>query len=67
MMDDPVNDSRGGGGIVKDTSPLTKGQIGCHNYRPAFVAGGNQLEEQIGSRSVKGDVSQLIADHQVDS
>ena len=49
VVHDPVNRRGGGHGVGKDALPLRKDQVGRDAQGPAFVAFGDQGEEDLGS------------------
>ncbi len=66
MMEQAVQD---GGGedavVVEDFRPLFEGPVGGDNHGPSLVAVADDLKEQVGSRFIDGQVSQLVEDEQV--
>ena len=64
MVDEPV-DHRGGDGVVaEDLAPAAEGLVGGDDQGGAFVAGGDELEEQVRGFGFEGDVADLVDDQQ---
>lgn len=51
--------------VVEDTGPVFEGFVGGQQDGSAFVAGTDDLEEQVGSCFVDGQVADLIEDEQM--
>jgi hypothetical protein len=63
-VDEPV-DHRGGYHVVaEDLSPPSERLVGCDDQRRPLVAGGHQLEEQVGGLGFEGDVADFVDDQQ---
>ena len=61
MVKEAIEDGRGDGAIaVEDGGPLFKGFVGGDDERTAFVALADDLEEQVGSALIDGQVPDLI-------
>src|ERR1700682_3144982 len=58
----PVNEGDHAGGVGEDLVPLSEGLVGRDQRRVAapFITPGDDLEEQIGSPVVVGEVSHLV-------
>ena len=64
MVDDAV-DHRGGDGLVAEhTAPAAEGQVAGEDERGVFVAAADELEEQVRSVLLEGQVADLIDDDQ---
>jgi len=62
VVDEPV-DHRGGDDVVaEDFAPATERFVGGDDQGGAFVAGGDELEEQVGGLGFEGDVADLVDD-----
>jgi hypothetical protein len=56
VVDEPV-DHRGGYDVVaEDLAPAAEGLVGGDDQGGAFVAGGHQLEEQVGGFGVRREL-----------
>ena len=65
VMQQPIQDSRSQSTVViKDFGPFLEGTIGGDHDRPLFVAQRDDLEEEIGTRLVNGQVPQFVEDEQ---
>jgi len=65
VVKEAIEDGGGDGAItVKDGRPLFEGFVGGDNNRTAFVALADNLEEQVGSAQIDGQVSDLIQNEQ---
>ena len=63
-MDDAV-DHRGGDGLVaEDAAPAGERQVAGQDQRGVFVAGGDELEEQVRGVLFEGQVADLVDDDQ---
>ena len=63
-MDDAV-DHRGGDGLVaEDAAPAGERQVRGQDQRGVFVAGGDELEEQVRGVLLEGQVADLVDDDQ---
>lgn len=64
MVDDAV-DHRGRDGLVAEhAAPPAKWQVRGEDQRCVFVAGGHELEEQVGGVLLEGQVADLVDDDQ---
>ena len=62
-MEEAVEDGGGDGGVaVEDCGPLVVGLVGGQDDGTAFVAGADDLEEQIGATLVDGQVADFVED-----
>jgi hypothetical protein len=60
-MHQPVDKSRGQGVVhVKEFAPIPEGSIRDDHDRSQFTTGGDNLEQQIGSTLVDGQIVRLI-------
>ena len=62
----PVNGRGSGHGVGKDTLPLGEDQVGGDAQRPAFIAFGNEREEDLGLFGPLGQVAQVIQEQEVE-
>jgi hypothetical protein len=63
VMHLPVDQGRGQGVVhVKDFAPFPEGSIRGDHNRSNFITGGDNLEQQIGTMLVDGQIAQLIED-----
>ena len=61
MVKEAIKDGGGDGAIaVEDSGPLFKGSVGGDDDRTAFVALTDDLEEQVGSALIDGQVADLV-------
>ncbi len=64
VVDDAV-DHRGGDGLVaEDAAPAGERQVAGQDERGVFVAGGDELEEQVRGVLLEGQVADLVDDDQ---
>ncbi len=64
VVDDAV-DHRGGDGLVsEDAAPAGERQVAGEDQRGVFVAGGDELEEQVRGVLLEGEVADLVDDDQ---
>src|SRR5664280_2033976 len=65
-MEKAVEDGGGDGGVVvEDLRPMLEGLVGGDDQRAAFVAMADDLEEQIRTDFIKGQIAEFVADDQV--
>src|ERR1700675_1898724 len=65
MVEEAVEDGGGDGGVpVEDGCPLLEGFVGGQDYGSAFVARADDLEEEVGSVLVDGEVADLVEDQE---
>ena len=65
VVEQAVEDGGGNGGVaVEDGGPLFEGFVGGQDDGTAFVAGADDLEEEIGSALVDGEVADFVEDKQ---
>jgi hypothetical protein len=61
VMHEPVDQGRGQGVVhVEEFAPLSEGSIRGDHDRSRFITGGDNLEQQIGTTLVDGQIAQLI-------
>ena len=61
MMHQPVDHGRGQGVVhVEKFAPFPEGSIRSDHDRSHFISGGDNLEQQIGTTLVDGQLAQLI-------
>jgi hypothetical protein len=62
VVDEPV-DHRGGDDVVaEDLAPASERLVGGDDEAGPFVAGGDELEEQVGGFGLERDVADLVDD-----
>jgi hypothetical protein len=65
VVEEAVEHGGGDSGVaVEDGGPLLEGLVGGQDDGTAFVAGADDLEEQVGSALVDGQVSDFVEDEQ---
>ena len=62
MMEKSVQQCRRDHGVAKDIAPLGKTAIGRHDHGALFVAGVDQLEEEIAAARYDRQVADLVDD-----
>jgi hypothetical protein len=62
VVDQPVDHGRGDHVVAEDLAPAAEWLVRGHDQRGAFVAGRDQLEEQVGRLRLEGDVADLVDD-----
>ena len=65
MVYEPVDERSGDHGVPEDLAPLIEAAVGGDDDRAAFVAAGDEREEQIGCRALERQVADLVDDQQV--
>ena len=64
MVDEPVDHGGGDDVVAEDLAPAAEGLVGGDDQAGAFVAAGDELEEQVGGLGFEGDVADLVDDQQ---
>src|SRR5262245_4539142 len=65
VMQQPIQDGRGEGAvIVENLGPLLEGAVRGDDNRPLFIAQRDDLEEEIRSRLVNGEIAEFVQDEQ---
>ncbi len=64
VVKEPVEESRGHDGVAKDFSPFRESAIGGEDHGAFFVAGVDELEEQIAAARSDGQIADLIDDQE---
>ena len=64
MVQQPIQQRGGDDRIAEDFAPLDKAAIGCENHGALFVAGEDELEEQVGGAGRDRQISDLVDDEQ---
>jgi hypothetical protein len=62
VVDKAVDHGGGHHGVSEHLAPPAEGLVGGDNDARPLVAGGDQLEEQVGRLGVEGDVADLVDD-----
>jgi hypothetical protein len=62
VVDEPVDHGGGDDLVAEDFSPAAEWLVGGDDQAGAFVAAGDELEEQVGCLGFGGDVADLV-DH----
>ena len=57
---EPIDDGLGEPGVGEDLRPLAEGEVGGHDQRGAFVAFGEDLEDELGGAVGEGEVAELV-------
>src|SRR4051794_6597333 len=60
LVGDAVDDGLGETGVGEDLGPFAEGQVGGDDQAAAFVAFGDDLEDELGSALGQGQVAQLV-------
>ena len=55
-----VDDGFREAGVVEDLRPFAEGQVGCDDQRAAFVALGEDLEDELGGAGGQREIAKLI-------
>ena len=66
VMDHPVDGRGGGHGVGEDVLPLGEDQVGGDAQGAAFVAFGDEGEEDLGLLSALGQVAQVVEEQEVE-
>ena len=64
VVDEPVDHGGGDDVVAEDFAPAAEGLVAGDDQAGAFVAGGDELEEQVGGFGFEGDVADLVDDEQ---
>ena len=64
MVHDAVDHRRGDGLVAEDVAPAGERQVAGQDERGVFVAGRDELEEQVRGVLLDGEVADLIDDDQ---
>lgn len=64
MVDEPVDHRGGDGGVAEHFAPAAERLVRGDDDAGSFVAGRDELEEQVGGFAVEGDVADLVDDEQ---
>ena len=67
VMGEPVEERRRHFGVAKDTGPFGEGEVGGDDDGGALVKTAHQMEEQLAARLGKGQIAQLVQDHEVEA
>ena len=67
MMREPVEERRRHFGVAKDTGPFGEGEVGGDDDGGALVKTAHQMEEQLPASLRKGQIAQLVQDHEVEA
>ena len=67
MVEEPVQQGRGDDGIAKNFAPFGKAAIGGEDHGALFVAGVDELEEQIAAAGNDRQVADFVDDEQCKS
>ncbi len=66
VVEEAVEDGGGDGGVaVEDGGPLFEGFVGGEDDGALFVAGADDLEEEVGAALVDGEVADFIQDEEL--
>jgi hypothetical protein len=64
MMEQPVEQRGGDDGITEDVTPFGKATVGSEDHGALFVAGVDELEEQVAAAGGNRQVADLVDDEQ---
>ena len=64
MMEQPVEQRSGDNGITEDVAPFGKAAVGSEDHGALFVAGVDELEEQVAAAGGDWQVADLVDDEQ---
>ncbi len=65
VMEQPIQDGGGQGAVmVEDRGPILEGAVRGNHDRPLFVPQTDDLEEQIRSSLINGEIASLVKDEQ---
>ena len=64
VVDEAVDHGGGDDVVAEDLAPAAERLVGGDDQAGSFVAGGHQLEEQVGGFGFEGDVADLVDDEQ---
>ena len=64
VVDEPIDHGGGDGVVAEDFAPAAEGLVRGHDDGGAFVAGGDELEEQVRGFGFEGQVADLVDDQQ---
>src|SRR5207247_7336592 len=65
VVDKPVDEGGGDHRVAEDLAPLLEAAVRGDDDRAAFVAAGDEREEQVGGLALQGEVADLVDDQQV--
>lgn len=65
VVSEPVDDRRRDRGVVEHGRPFFEGTVARQDHGSAFVAAGDDLEEQVCAQTVDGEVAELVDDEDV--
>ena len=66
VVDEPVDHGGGDDVVAEDFAPAAEGLVAGDDQAGAFVAGGDELEEQVRGFGFERDVADLVDDEQRD-
>jgi site-specific DNA recombinase len=64
VMHESVDHGGGDGVVAEDFTPAAEGFVGADDETGPFVAGGHELEEQVGGFALERDVADFVNDHE---
>ena len=64
MVDESVDHGGGDYIVAEDFTPAAEDLVAGHDQAGPFVAGADELEEQVGGFGFEGDVADLVDDQQ---
>src|SRR5436305_228418 len=64
MMQEAIKERGGDDGVAEDVPPLSEAAVGGEDHRALFVAGVDELEEQIAAAGDDGQIADLVDDEQ---
>ena len=64
MVDEPVDQGGRDHGVAEDLAPLLEAAVAGDDDRAAFVAAGDEREEEVGRLAFEREVADLVDDEQ---
>ena len=64
VMEQPVEERGSDDGIAEDFAPFGKAAVGGEDHRAFFIAGVDELEEQVAAAGGDGQVADFVDDEQ---
>src|SRR4026209_2885820 len=65
VVDEPVDEGGGDHGVAEDLAPLLEAAVRVGDDRAAFVAAGDEREEQVRGLALQGEVADLVDDEEM--
>jgi len=64
VVQQAIQQRRGDNGIAEDLTPFGEAAVGCEDHGALFIAGVDELEEQIAAAGRDGQIADFIDDEQ---